>query len=83
MTASSPVSRLSREQVEKLILDARVKAGWIDEAALEPSPKRPKAEASTEDAKLRPETPPQAARAPNDGVGDISLAASGGGAGAR
>jgi hypothetical protein len=28
--------RLSREQVEKLILDARVKAGWIDQASLEP-----------------------------------------------
>jgi N utilization substance protein A len=26
--------RLSREQIEKLILDARVKAGWIDEASL-------------------------------------------------
>ena len=29
--------KLSRERVEKMILDARVKAGWIEEAALEPA----------------------------------------------
>jgi N utilization substance protein A len=41
--------RLSREQVEKLILDARVKAGWIDQASLEP-PEETASDTSTEDA---------------------------------
>src|SRR5262249_32764332 len=41
--------RLSREQVEKLILDARVKAGWIDQASLEP-PEEAAPAASSEDA---------------------------------
>jgi N utilization substance protein A len=53
--------RLSREQVEKMILDARVKAGWIEEAALE------EAEEIEEDAS--PEEEASAGEAPASGVG--------------
>ena len=75
--------RLSRERVEKLILDARVKAGWIEEAALEPaeetSPMRlPRMEGATRPISRRERRWRLMRRA-----GDISLAASGGGAGAR
>jgi transcription termination/antitermination protein NusA len=56
--------RLSREQVEKMILDARVKAGWIEEAALEEAEET---EETEEDAV--PEEGASAGEAPASGAG--------------
>jgi N utilization substance protein A len=53
--------RLSREQVEKMILDARVKAGWIEEAALE--------EAEEAEEEASPEEEASAGEAPASGAG--------------
>ena len=64
MTASSTGSRLSREQVEEMILAASVKAGWIDEADLAAEP-----EIEGEERRAAPEEEASAAEAHASGAG--------------